>query len=119
MLDGTTGDQRVTTLADSRTPVLLGEIADLIADPRRPARPAGRAPCSTYDARHGVGDAGERRGLPGRFGDVREAAAELQVHPNTLRYRIAPGREDPRPRPDDPAGRLLVELQLLVLRRTG
>ena len=43
MLDATTGDQRVTTLADSRTPVLLGEIIDLIGaraelrDPRVPA----------------------------------------------------------------------------------
>src|SRR3546814_13033009 len=31
VLDGTSGDVRVTTLADSRTPVLLGEIMDTIA----------------------------------------------------------------------------------------
>ncbi len=116
VLDQTSGDQPVTTLADSRTPVLLGEILDLIAthdqlrDPRIAALIA-------YDAR-GTGEL--RRSLEAylrHFGDVRTAAAELQVHPNTLRYRIRRAEEIVDVDLDDPAGRLLVELQLAVLER--
>jgi hypothetical protein len=118
VLDGTTGDRRVTTLADSRTPVLLGEIADLIAtrsdlgDPRIAA-------LLGYDARHGSAMRESVEEYLTSFGDVREAAASLQIHPNTLRYRIARAEKIMNVDLADPATRLLVELQLLVLRRTG
>ena len=52
VLDARTGDQSVTTLADSRTPVLLGEIIDLVAahpdlrDPRL-------EPLLAYDTKYG------------------------------------------------------------------
>ncbi len=117
VLDQTRGDQPVTTLADSRTPVLLGEILDLVAaheqlrDPRIAALIA-------YDAR-GTGEL--RRSLEAylrHFGDVRSAAAELQVHPNTLRYRVRRAEEIVDIDLDDPAGRLLVELQLAIVERT-
>ena len=52
------------------------------------------------------------------FGDVRGAAAELQIHPNTLRYRIRRAEDILDINLGEPAGRLLVELQLAVLRRS-
>jgi DNA-binding PucR family transcriptional regulator len=52
-----------------------------------------------------------------RFGDVRAAASELGVHPNTLRYRLRRAEELVGIALGDPESRLLVELQLAVLRR--
>ena len=117
VLDQTSGDQQVTTLADSRTPVLLGEILDLIAehdqlrDPRIDALVA-------YDARYAAEMRRSVETYLQHFGDVRGAAAELQIHPNTLRYRIRRAEEILDIDLGEPAGRLLVELQLAVLRRS-
>jgi len=116
VLHGTTGQQRVTTLADSRTPVLLGEILDLVAgqpqlrDPRVAALVA-------YDARHGAAMVASVAAYLRRFGDVRAAADELDVHPNTLRYRVRRAEQILDLDLGDPAARLLVELQLAVLDR--
>ena len=116
VLHGTTGQQRVTTLADSRTPVLLGEILDLVAgqpelrDPRVAALVA-------YDARHGAAMVPSVAAYLRRFGDVRAAADELNVHPNTLRYRVRRAEQILDLDLGDPAARLLVELQLAVLER--
>lgn len=118
VLDGTTGDRRVTTLADSRTPVLLGEIADLIAT-RADLRDPRITALLAYDARHASSMRESVEEYLASFGDVREAAAQLSVHPNTLRYRIARAEKILDLDLSDPAARLLVELQLLVLRRTG
>lgn len=118
VLDGTTGDQRVTTLADSRTPVLLGEMLDLIGtrddlrDPRMNA-------LTDYDARHATVLEASVEEYLAAFGDVRRAATALQIHPNTLRYRIGRAEQLLDLDLSDPAGRLLVELQLMVRRRTG
>ena len=108
----------MTTLADSRTPVLLGEILDLVAaheqlrDPRIAALIA-------YDAR-GTGEL--RRSLETylrHFGDVRTRRGRAgQVHPNTLRYRVRRAEELLDIDLDDPSGRLLVELQLAIVERT-
>jgi DNA-binding PucR family transcriptional regulator len=50
-------------------------------------------------------------------GDVRNSATALQVHPNTLRYRIRRVEDILGIRLDDPADRLLLELQLALHRR--
>ncbi len=118
VLDGTTGDRRVTTLADSRTPVLLGEIADLIAT-RADLRDPRIGALLDYDTRHASSMRESVEEYLTSFGDVREAAAQLRVHPNTLRYRIARAEKILDLDLADPAARLLVELQLLVLRRSG
>ena len=116
VLDATTGDQRVTTLADSRTPVLLGEILDLVAtrhellDPRLDTLLA-------YDAQHGASLRESLAAYLHHFGDVRSAAQQLQVHPNTLRYRVRRAEDLLGINLGDPAGRLLVEIQLGVLGR--
>ncbi|KQU06929.1 PucR family transcriptional regulator [Rhodococcus sp. Leaf7] len=118
VLDGTsesTGD-RVTTLADSRTSVLLGEIVDMVA-----AHPALQDPRMSalveYDARTSSSMCESTRVYLTHFGDVRRAAADLHVHPNTLRYRVRRVEEITRTDLSDPAARLLMEIQLAVWAR--
>ena len=117
VLDQTAGEEGVTTLADARTPVLLGEVLDLVA-----GQPTLRDPrvdvLLDYDARHGSAMRNSVETYLRQFGDVRAAAAELSVHPNTLRYRLRRAEELLGIELADPDGRLLVELQLAVLRRT-
>lgn len=118
VLDATEGDQRVTTLADSRTPVLLGEIADLIAT-RDDLRDPRLDTLVHYDVEHSSALVPSVEEYLLQFGDVRRAAAALQIHPNTLRYRIGRAEQILDLDLSDPAARLLVELQLMVRRRNG
>ncbi|MBY6707634.1 helix-turn-helix domain-containing protein [Rhodococcus sp. BP-241] len=117
VLDGTAGaDDRVTTLADSRTSVLLGEIVDLLLahpslhDPRMAA-------LVEYDARTSSSLRESIATYLRHPSDVRRAAADLHVHPNTLRYRVRRAEEITETDLSDPAARLLMELQLAVLAR--
>ena len=116
VLHATTGQQRVTTLADARTPVLLGEILDLVggrpdlADPRL-------AELVRYDDEHGAAMVSSLAAWLRHPGDVRAAAGALNVHPNTLRYRIRRAEQILDLDLADPAARLLVEIQLAVRAR--
>lgn len=116
VLDGTAAtlpDGRVTTLAESRTAVLLGEILDLVAarpelwDPRLDA-------LTDYDHRHG----GELRASAAAYlaehGDVRRAAEGLRVHPNTLRYRLRRVERITGLDLRNASDRLLLELQVAI-----
>ena len=49
-----------------------------------------------------------------RFGDVRAAADDLHIHPNTLRYRIRRAEEILGMSLEDPDSRLLLQIQLLI-----
>lgn len=49
------------------------------------------------------------------FGDIPSAAASLQVHPNTFRYRLRRAREVAGLNLDDPKERLMLALQLRLL----
>jgi DNA-binding PucR family transcriptional regulator len=97
----------ITTLARARTTVLLDEIITMISrddrliDPRitelREREPLLAATLQTYlDS----------------FGDVATAAAELQVHPNTVRYRIRRLEKLLEASLNDPNTRLLLGLSL-------
>ncbi|UUE28677.1 helix-turn-helix domain-containing protein (plasmid) [Rhodococcus qingshengii] len=109
---------RVTTLADSRTVVLLGEIFDLVEghpelhDPRLDA-------LFEYDSEHASNLCESVESYFAHLGDVRGAATALQVHPNTLRYRLRRVEEIVGVDLQDSADRLLVELQLRLRRATS
>ncbi|WP_332909571.1 PucR family transcriptional regulator [Nocardia yamanashiensis] len=109
---------RVTTLADSRTAVLLGEILDLVA-----ARPDLHDPRLTvlfdYDREHAANLRESVEAYLREHGDVRSAATSLRIHPNTLRYRLRRAADLTGIDLDDPADRLLLEIQLARHRRTG
>lgn len=100
---------QVTSLAESRTTVLLDEIVTMIAaddrlvDPRVGALRA-KDPV-LVDTLRAYLDA---------FGDVAAAAAELHVHPNTVRYRVRRIEEILDSSLLDPDVRLLLSLSLRV-----
>ena len=107
------GSERVTSLVQSRTPVLLGEIADLVrarAELRDPRLQA----LSDYDQERGAALVDTLERYLQRFGDVRAAADDLHIHPNTLRYRIGRAEEILGMSLEDPDARLLLQIQLLV-----
>ncbi|EOM75235.1 PucR family transcriptional regulator [Rhodococcus rhodnii] len=121
VLDGTAAtfpDGRVTTLAESRTPVLLGEIVDLVAadpqlrDPRLDA-------LIGYDEQHASSLCASAAAYLSAYGDVRAAATALRVHPNTLRYRIRRVQEIVGIDLQDASDRLLFEIQLRAHGRTA
>ena len=104
---------RVTTLAQARTAVLLGEILDVLrgrddlVDPRIEALVA-------YDADHSSALAESVRAFLDAHGNVRDAAACVGIHANTLRYRIDRAQQVSGLRLDDPAERLLTSIQLAL-----
>ena len=116
VLDRTSGMQRVTTLAESRTSVLLGEIIDLVA--ARPELTDPRiATLQAYDAKHDSAMVETVEEYLLHFGDVRSTAEALHIHPNTVRYRLRRAEQLLEIDFDDPGVRLLVQLQLLARRR--
>ncbi|WP_084477688.1 PucR family transcriptional regulator [Nocardia jejuensis] len=107
---------RVTTLADSRTAVLLGEILDLLAD--RPELHDPRLDALiAYDRDHSATLRASLEAYLRGHGDVRAAAESLRIHPNTLRYRIRRAEDITGIDLTDAADRLLLELQLALHRR--
>ncbi|GAB4585130.1 PucR family transcriptional regulator [Nocardia sp. IFM 10818] len=107
---------RVTTLAESRTAVLLGEVLDLLRAHPELHDPRLRA-LFDYDRRHAANLHESAETYLREHGDVRRAAAALRVHPNTLRYRIRRVEDITGLALTDPADRLLLELQLALHRR--
>ncbi|WP_409334028.1 hypothetical protein, partial [Staphylococcus aureus] len=75
-MDGTSGDVRVTTLADSRTPVLLGEIMDTIAADEQLHDPRVDA-LDVYDRRNGSNMRESISVYLAHSGDVRRASEQL------------------------------------------
>ncbi|MEU8824562.1 helix-turn-helix domain-containing protein [Streptomyces sp. NPDC048636] len=82
----------VAALPDIQAEVLVSEVLGLLAE-----RPGMRDPRLTavvaHDTRHRGQLAVSILAFLNAFGDVRAAAAELHVHPNTLRYRIRRAEE--------------------------
>ncbi|MGW4631661.1 PucR family transcriptional regulator [Nocardia sp. NPDC004415] len=104
-------DARVTTLAEARTAVLLTEIIELIRD--RPHLHDPRlAALDTYDRAHAADLRATARAYLRAHGEVSAAAAALRIHPNTLRYRLRRIESVLGISLNDPADRLLLELQL-------
>lgn len=68
-----------------------------------------------HDREHGTPHVATLRALLARQGDVRSTAADLSIHPNTLRYRLGRLAEVFPADLDDPTTRLALQLQLHVL----
>ncbi|MDT5314629.1 MAG: hypothetical protein QOE74_3649, partial [Mycobacterium sp.] len=100
---------QVTSLAESRTTVLLDEIVTMIGADDRLVDPR-------------VGELREKdpvladtlRAYLDSFGDVAAAASWLHVHPNTVRYRVRRIEEALGSSLTDPDVRLLLSLSLRV-----
>lgn len=113
VLDSPVGTDRVTSLTQSRTPVLLGEIADLVRS-RAELRDPRLQALFDYDQEREAALVNTLEEYLQRFGDVRAAAADMHVHPNTLRYRVRRAEEILGMSLDDPDSRLLLQIQLLI-----
>ena len=105
----------VAALPDVRAEVLLGELLELLA-----ANPEVRDPRLTALAAHDADQGGRLAASVlawlDHLGDVRDAAAELHVHPNTLRYRIRRAEQLTGLDLRSPEQRLLAMLQLRLPR---
>jgi DNA-binding PucR family transcriptional regulator len=101
----------VASLADVRAEVLLSEVLAFLGE-----QPRIRDPRLTELAAHDVDHGGilvpSLLAYLDAFGDVRRAAGELNIHPNTLRYRVRRAAEVSGLDLDDPAQRILTQLQL-------
>lgn len=104
-----TGD--VATHADVRPQLLLAEILGFLAERTR-LRDPRLDRLAEHDAAHGRILIPSLLAYLGALGDVRSAAGRLNVHPNTLRYRLRRAVEISGITLDDPVQRLLAELQL-------
>jgi DNA-binding PucR family transcriptional regulator len=105
---------QVTSLAEARTTVLLDEIVTLVGTDPRLVDPRLRDlraqdPVLVETLRAYLDD----------FGDVGAAAQTLQVHPNTVRYRVRRIEKLLSTSLADPDVRLLFSLGLRVLERSG
>ncbi|WP_039804496.1 PucR family transcriptional regulator [Nocardia araoensis] len=107
---------RVTTLAEARTAVLLGEVLDLVGA-RAELRDPRLGALFDYDRKHSASLRDSVETYLREHGDVRAAAAALCVHPNTLRYRLRRVEDILGMDLDDHADRLLLEIQLALHRR--
>ena len=101
----------IAALPDVRAQVLLGELLELLA-----ANPEVRDPRLTalvvHDTLHNGRLAASVLAWLDGLGDVREAAAGLHIHPNTLRYRVRRAQQLTGLDLSSPEQRLLAMLQL-------
>jgi DNA-binding PucR family transcriptional regulator len=105
---------QVTSLAEARTTVLLDEIVTLVGTDERLVDPRIR----DLRAEDPVLAETLRAYLDG-FGDIGAAAAALQVHPNTVRYRVRRIEKLLSTSLADPEVRLLFSLGLRVIERSA
>ncbi|OBG40218.1 transcriptional regulator [Mycobacterium sp. E3198] len=104
---------QVTTLAEARTTVLLDEIVTLVGADQRLVDPRIR------DLRANDPLLAETlRAYLDSFGDIGIAARALQVHPNTVRYRVRRIEKLLATPLSDPEVRLLFSLGLRVTERS-
>jgi DNA-binding PucR family transcriptional regulator len=103
---------QVTSLAEARTTVLLDEIVTLVGTDERLVDPRVR----DLRARDPV-LAETLRAYLDSFGDIAAAAQWLQVHPNTVRYRVRRIEKLLSTSLADPDVRLLFSLGLRALER--
>lgn len=101
----------VTHVEDMRDELALAALADASADLLELRHGAVHA-IASYDRQHGTSYVGTLRAWFEACGDVKEAAADLHVHPNTFRYRLTRAAELFGVRLDAADDRLLLHLQV-------
>jgi sugar diacid utilization regulator len=113
---GRSAERSVATIGELRSEVLLAETLDLLAGRPELSHP-GVSVLAAHDAERGGELVTSVLAHLDALGDVRAAAAALNVHPNTLRYRLRRARELSGIDLDDPRERLACHLQLLLVGR--
>ncbi|PZT68296.1 hypothetical protein DN402_08625 [Streptomyces sp. SW4] len=114
--DGPWADGPAATAEDVRHVVLLNRLGDELR--REPwLRLPAVAALLAHDAEQGTGYAATVTAWLDATGDVASAAARLQVHPNTLRYRLRRVRDLFGLDLDDREVRLAAWLELRLARR--
>jgi hypothetical protein len=107
-------DRTHATIGEMRAEVLLAEVLDLLGGRPELSHP-GLDAVATYDDEHSAELVTSLLAHLDALGDVRSAAAALNVHPNTLRYRVRRACELSGIDLDDPRERLACHLQLMLL----
>jgi hypothetical protein len=102
-------------LGDVHTRVLLAHVADELAHEPR-LRHSGIDTMLTYDSEHLTGYGRSITAWLDAFGDIGKAASVLDIHPNTLRYRLRRSNELFGVSIDHPDDRLAVWMQLRLSR---
>jgi DNA-binding PucR family transcriptional regulator len=94
-----------------RSHLLLSEILAVVGEQTR-LRDPRLDELAAYDAERGGVLVPSLLAFLDALGDVRSAAGRMNIHPNTLRYRVRRAVEISGIALDDPVERLLAELQL-------
>lgn len=110
------GGDPVANIGDLRAEVLLGETLTMLEHTPELRDPAVTA-LQRHDERNGTELTRSLLAYLDALGDVRRAARELHVHPNTLRHRVRRTSTLTGLRLDDPRERLFCHLQLLLISR--
>lgn len=111
VLDRTSSPSRLAGIDDVRSEAMLLELGDLVKD--RPHLLIGEIDrVIAHDEKHGSDYVQTLLAYFDAFGDVPIAAKKLDVHPNTLRYRLRRIGEFAGIDLTDPQQRLAAELQL-------
>jgi sugar diacid utilization regulator len=108
---GSTG-RLAATLDEVRVPAILQSLADVVAE-RPDLRLPGVDVLRRHDAEHGKAFVPTLRAFVDAGGDVGLAAKALQVHPNTVRYRLKRVSEITGLDVESAADRLVIALALL------
>ncbi|MTD54904.1 PucR family transcriptional regulator [Amycolatopsis sp. RM579] len=109
-------DRAVATISDLRAEILLDETLALL-DANPDLRDPAVATLAGHDAEHGTEFVKSLLTYLDALGDVRTAAAELHIHPNTLRHRLRRASAVSGLHLDEPRERLVCHLQLLLTTR--
>ncbi|MGH9294672.1 MAG: helix-turn-helix domain-containing protein, partial [Acidimicrobiales bacterium] len=105
----------VAEIDEVTTRVVLSELVELARN--NPQLTEGRVMClARRDEQKGTDYLGTLRAYLDSFGDIGAAAKAINVHPNTLRYRLRRLAEVSGLDLLDPDDRLVAELQLRFLR---
>ncbi|MDR6979678.1 DNA-binding PucR family transcriptional regulator [Streptomyces sp. 3330] len=113
-----TPERAVATCTELQAALLLGDMLRLL-DEHPDSRHAGLETLATHDAEQGSELARSLLAYLDGFGDVTRTAEALNVHPNTLRYRVRKAISLSGISIDDPDQRLVAMLQLRLALNGG